>query len=97
LPGLWRGWLQGFERQATTGMERLVAGEGFAELLVQMTENVAAVSRISADVWDLALRNLRVASRADINRFSRQLARTEDKLERVLQAVEQLQEQRVAR
>jgi hypothetical protein len=39
---------------------------------------------------DLALRNLRLAGRRDIVRLSRQLARTEDKLERVLQEVEAL-------
>jgi hypothetical protein len=39
---------------------------------------------------DLFLRNLRVAGRRDVVRLSRQLARTEDKLERVLQEVEEL-------
>jgi hypothetical protein len=39
---------------------------------------------------DLVLRNLRVAGRSDVVRLSRQLARTEDKLERVLQEVEEL-------
>ena len=55
-----------------------------------LVENVAAVTRLGADTMDLVLRNLRVASRRDIVRLARQLARTEDKLERVLQEVEGL-------
>ena len=38
------------------------------------------------------LRNLRVASRQDINRLTRALGRTEDKLEQVLQEVERLRD-----
>jgi len=41
---------------------------------------------------DLVLRNLRVASRQDINRLTRALGRTEDKLEQVLQEVERLRD-----
>jgi len=41
----------------------------------------------------LILRNLRLASRADITRLVRQLHRTEDKLERVLQEVEELRDE----
>jgi hypothetical protein len=36
------------------------------------------------------LRNLRLAGRADVTRLARQLHRTEDKLERLLQEVEEL-------
>jgi molecular chaperone GrpE (heat shock protein) len=39
------------------------------------------------------LRNMRLAGRADIVRLSRQLHRTEDKLERVLQEVEALRDE----
>jgi hypothetical protein len=56
-------------------------------------ENVAALARIGSDAADLALRNLRLAGRADITRLARQLHRTEDKLERVLQEVEQLRDE----
>jgi hypothetical protein len=42
---------------------------------------------------DLVLRNLRVASRQDINRLTRALGRTEDKLEQVLQEVEELRDE----
>jgi hypothetical protein len=55
-----------------------------------MAENVAAMTRMGADFSDLVLSNLRIAGRADITRLARQLQRTEDKLERVLQEVERL-------
>ena len=42
---------------------------------------------------DLVWRNLRLAGRADIIRLARQLHRTEDKLERVLQEVEELRDE----
>jgi hypothetical protein len=56
-------------------------------------ENVAAVSRIGSEIFDLALRNLRLAGRADIVRLARQLHRAEDKLERLLQEVEALRDE----
>lgn len=89
-PGGLRGLMDAFEGQAAAAMEQFVAGEGFSELLVRVTENVAAVSRISADVWDLTLRNLRLAGRGDIDRLAKQLLRSEDKLELLLQALERL-------
>ena len=56
-------------------------------------ENVAALARIGSDAADLVLRNVRIAGRADITRLARQLHRTEDTLERVLQEVEQLRDE----
>jgi hypothetical protein len=75
-------------------LEDLVATRGFGWVLARSAENIAALVRISADVSDLILRNLRLAGRADITRLSRQLHRTEDKLERVLQEVEALRDER---
>jgi hypothetical protein len=92
-----RAWRETFESEAAVGAERLVAGEGFAELLVSVTENALAVSRISAAIWDLAVRNLRIAGRADIDRLARQLARSEDKLELLLQGIEQLHDEPLPR
>ena len=69
------------ESQAADALEELVSKPGFAVLLARSAENVAALSRIGADIADLVLRNLRVAGRADVTRLSRQLHRTEDKLE----------------
>jgi hypothetical protein len=76
------------ESEAAKASERLVGSAGFASLLGQLAENTAALTKLSGDALDLVLRNLRLAGRRDIIRLSRQLARTEDKLERVLQEVE---------
>ena len=80
------------ESQVARAAERLVSRPSFGELLAMATENVVAVTRIGNDALDLALRNLRLAGRRDLIALQRQLARTEDKLERVLQEVEQLEE-----
>src|SRR6202035_1204685 len=66
-------------------------------LLAISGENVAALARIGSDTADLVLRNLRLAGRADFTRLARQLHRTEDKLERLLQEVEDLREDLAAR
>jgi hypothetical protein len=58
-----------------------------------VTENTVALTRIGNEAMDLVLRNLRVASRQDINRLTRALGRTEDKLEQVLQEVEHLRDE----
>jgi hypothetical protein len=81
----------GIEDRTAAAMEQLVAGEGFSELLVRVAENVFALSRIKDEIWDLTLRNLRLAGRRDIDRLARQMLRTEDKLELLLQAVERLE------
>ena len=81
------------ETQAAQASEHFVGTRGFAGLLGQMAENTAALTKLGNDAMDLALRNLRLASRRDVVRLGRQLARTEDKLERVLQEVEGLRDQ----
>lgn len=81
------------EGSAAQALEELVAKPSFGGLLALATENIAALSRIGSDIADLMLRNVRIASRADITRLARQLHRNEDKLERVLQEVEQLRDQ----
>ena len=81
------------ESQTAAALEELVAKPSFGRLLAISGENVAALARISSDTADLILRNLRLAGRADIARLARQLHRTEDKLERVLQEVEALRDQ----
>ena len=70
--------------------EQAVQRDAFGELLSRTTENVMALTKIAFDIGDVIVRNLRLAGRADINRLGRQLARTEDKLEHVLQEVEAL-------
>ena len=83
------------ESEAATAkaMERMVGSEGFGVVLARVAENAAAITKLGADWMDLVLRNLRVAGRGDLVRLGRQLARTEDKLERVLQEVEQLRDE----
>jgi hypothetical protein len=86
------------ERQAAEAAERVVGSGGFASLLGMLAENAAAVTKLGADAMDLALRNARLAGRRDVIRLGVKLARTEDKLERVLQEVEALRDEvRVSR
>jgi hypothetical protein len=81
------------ETRTAKAMEQLVGGQGFGELLARMTENLVALSKVGSDMADLVLRNLRIAGRGDITRLGRQLNRTEDKLELLLQRVEELGDQ----
>jgi hypothetical protein len=71
--------------------EGVVGRDAFGVLLARMTENAVALTRIGYDVADLVLRNLRLAGRQDVTRLARQLNRTEDKMELLLQEVERLQ------
>lgn len=81
------------ENSTSQALEELVAKPSFGWMFARSAENIAAMVRISNDVADLVLRNLRLAGRADVARLARQLQRTEDKLERVLQEVEQLHDE----
>lgn len=87
------------QSESATGsaFEEVVSTRTFGALLARSAENVAALTRIGSEIADLMLRNLRLAGRADIVRLSRQLHRTEDKLERVLQEVEMLRDEVLAR
>ena len=80
------------ETQAAKASERLVGSQGFASMLGQLAENAAALTKLGNDAMDLMIRNLRIAGRSDVVRLGRQLGRTEDKLERVLQEVETLRD-----
>jgi hypothetical protein len=81
------------ESSVARALEELVAKPSFGVLLARSAENFVALVRIGSDMADLVLRNLRLAGRADITRLARQLQRTEDKLERVLQEVEGLRDE----
>ena len=87
-----RALYENAESTASRAFEQAVSTPSFGALLARSAENVAALSRMGSDAADLVLRNLRVASRSDITRLARQLHRTEDKLERVLQEIEQLRD-----
>ena len=80
------------ESTTAKALEELVSRDSFGALLARSTENVMGVLHLSAGALDLVIRNLRLAGRADVTRLGRQLARTEDKLELVLQEVEHLNE-----
>src|SRR6478672_8796145 len=80
------------ESRVAKATERVVSRDSFGELLAMVTENAVALTRIGNEAMDLVLRNLRVASRQDINRLTRALGRTEDKLEQVLQEIERLRD-----
>src|ERR671923_1919079 len=80
------------ETRVARAAERVVSRDSFGELLAMVTENTVALVRIGNEAMDLVLRNLRIASRQDINRLTRALGRTEDKLEQVLQEVEGLRD-----
>jgi hypothetical protein len=88
-----RALYENAESTASRAFEQAVSTPSFGALLARSAENVAALSRMGSDAADLVLRNLRVASRSDITRLARQLHRTEDKLERVLQEIEQLRDE----
>jgi hypothetical protein len=81
------------ESRTAQAFEELVSKPSFGVLLARSAENVAAIARIGSDSADLVLRNLRLAGRADVTRLARQLHRTEDKLERVLQELEELRDE----
>ena len=81
------------EAKGAEASEALVGGSGVAVMLGRLAENAAALTKLSGDAMDLFLRNLRIAGRRDVVGVARQLARTEDKLERVLQEVEKLRDE----
>ena len=81
------------ESRTAQAFEELVSKPSFGVLLARTAENAAAIARIGSDFADLVLRNLRLAGRADVTRLARQLHRTEDKLERILQEVEELRDE----
>jgi hypothetical protein len=81
------------ESQVSKALEEMVSRPSFGRLMAMTAENVAALSRIGSEIADVVLRNLRLAGRADVVRLARQLHRTEDKLERLLQEVEALRDE----
>lgn len=81
-----------FEGQLSAALDQLVATNGFADLLATSATNVMALTRVVNGAVDRLVRSTRLAARQDVTDLARQLARTEDKLERLLQAVRQLQD-----
>jgi hypothetical protein len=81
------------ESRLSTAMDQLVATNGFAELFTTSATTMMALTRMVNGAIDRAARSTRLAARQDVTSLARQLARTEDKLERLLQAVEGIQDQ----
>jgi hypothetical protein len=81
------------ESRTAKAMEEVVSRDSFGEVLALVAGNAIAVMRLGSDAADLVVRNLRLAGRRDVVSLHRQIARTEDKLERVLQEVEALQDE----
>ena len=79
-----------FESRLSTAMDHLVATNGFAELFTTSATTMMALTRMANGAIDQAMRTTRLAVRHDVTSLARQLARTEDKLERVLQMVESI-------
>ena len=79
------------ETRAASALESLVGGNAFGELLATSASNAMALARLANGGVDRGVRALRVAGRADVADLARQNARTEDKLERMLQLVEELE------
>jgi len=79
------------EARAASVLESLVGSNAFGELLATSASNAMALARLANGGIDRGVRALRVAGRADVADLARQLARTEDKLERMLQLVEDLE------
>ena len=95
LTHAYRLYVAGETRAAAAG-ESLVASNAFGEFLATSASNAMAIAKIVNGGADRGVRMLRVAGRADITSLARQLARTEDKLEHVLQLVEELTAQLAA-
>jgi hypothetical protein len=81
------------ESRLAKASERLVSRDSFGELLAMVTENLVALTRIGNEAMDAMLRNLRLAGRQDVARLARQIGRTEDKLEQVLQEIERMRDE----
>jgi hypothetical protein len=79
------------ETRAASALESLVGSNAFGELLATSASNAMALARLANGGIDRGVRALRVAGRSDVTDLARQLARTEDKLERMLQLVEELE------
>jgi hypothetical protein len=82
--------MAGAEGRMAAGMEQLVAGQGFSQLLGLAAENAMALTTVNAEMWDLVLRNLGLAGRADLDRLERRMNDVDDKLEALLQEIEAL-------
>lgn len=80
------------EAGAASLAERVVGSDAFGELLATTATTAMTLAGLLNTTLDRAVRATRVAARVDLVALGRQLGRTEDKLEHLLQAVEELSE-----
>ncbi|MBL8930961.1 MAG: hypothetical protein JNL54_12615 [Kineosporiaceae bacterium] len=85
-----------FEAKLSTAMDQLVATNGFAELFTTTATTMMAVTKMANDAIDQVVRSTRLAARQDVTSLARQLARTEDKIELLLQSVEAIEDRLAA-
>lgn len=81
------------ERKSGDTMEGLVGTDAFSDMLAMVVGNAMSLSRVSGTVLDDVVRRTRLAGRTDVTRLAQQLARTEDKMETLLQHIESLQDE----
>lgn len=79
------------EARVSTLVESAVGSDYFARLFATSVTNAMALVGKAERGLDRGVRVTRLAGRNDVTDITRQLARTEDKLEQVLQLVETLQ------
>src|SRR5690606_12997500 len=61
-----RRQLDDFLSTAAPGLEEVTTSKAFGSMLAQAVGNMVAMHRIGNDVLDLAIRNVRLAGRADV-------------------------------
>ena len=91
LAGAYAAYEQ-LEAKLSTAMDQLVATNGFAELFTTTATTMMAATKMANDAIDQVVRATRLAARQDVTSLAKQLARTEDKLERMLQAIEAIED-----
>jgi len=84
------------ENRMASATDQLAGGKGFVELLGQSAQSAAALARINTDAWDLVLRSFRMVGRSDIHRLGRRMNRIDDKLDTILEELEDLGRRRRA-
>jgi hypothetical protein len=88
LIGRLYGLYEAAESHVSTAAESLVGSEYFAKLFATSVSNAMALARVANRGLDRGVHASRLAGRTDVASVGHQLARTEDKLEQVLQMVE---------
>jgi len=84
--------LEEVERATESQLQELVGTEVFAEALAGTMGVMMGLVRLRNDLFDSALRTLRVPSHSELTRLGGQLNRLDDKVEGLLVALERIEE-----